>query len=106
MIIACGGGCVRWTCWLPLSRVSCLPARAFSSAAAAPAAAAQPLDVPAADGVERPSARVNKIVDDIMQLNIFESIQLSKALQVRSAGSADIDASADADESRGASRRI
>ena len=41
-------------------------------------------DIPAPDGVERPNAKVQKIVDDIMQLNIFESIQLSKSLQVSS----------------------
>lgn len=40
-------------------------------------------DIPSPDGVERPNAKVTKIVDDIMQLNILESIQLSKALQVR-----------------------
>ena len=70
----------------PPARISCrlsrpLPSvclRAFSAEAAAPKA-----DVPPADGVERPSERVQKIVDEVMKLNIFESIQLSKALQVR-----------------------
>ena len=46
-------------------------------------------DIPSPDGVERPNAKVTKIVDDIMQLNIFESIQLSKALQVRAAPATD-----------------
>jgi hypothetical protein len=45
-------------------------------------------DIPPPDGVERPNAKVIKIVDDIMQLNILESIQLSKALQVRTARAA------------------
>jgi len=39
------------------------------------------IDVPQPDGSEKPSEKVTKIVDEIMKLNIFESIQLSKALQ-------------------------
>lgn len=62
-------------CARPMS-VSALNAQRDAMQAANPQ-----MDIPSPDGVERPNAKVQKIVEDIMTLNIFESMQLSKALQ-------------------------
>jgi large subunit ribosomal protein L7/L12 len=54
--------------------------RRFTSAPGSPDSTPQ-IDFPSPDGVEKPSPRVERLIQELMSLTIFEGLQLAKALE-------------------------